>query len=98
MIQCTQNNSCQRKDNLHRLSTRIANQYDIVCVETLDMQAMANKGFGNGKATLDNGYGMFLMTLEYKQADRGHHGKTVLRSVIITVVVEARSHDFYKSR
>jgi putative transposase len=35
------------------------------------MKAMANKGFGNGKATLDNGYGMFLRMLEYKLAERG---------------------------
>ena len=31
---------------------------------------MSNKGFGNGKATLDNGYGMFLSMLEYKLSDR----------------------------
>ena len=60
----------QRKDNLHKLSTEIANQYDVVCVEDLNMRAMANKGFGNGKATLDNGYGMFLSMLEYKLSDR----------------------------
>jgi putative transposase len=63
----------QRLDNLHKKSTEIANQYDIVCVETLNMRAMANKGFGNGKATLDNGYGMFLSMLEYKLADRGKY-------------------------
>ena len=33
---------------------------------------MANSGFGNGKATLDNGYGMFLNMLSYKQSDKGH--------------------------
>ena len=34
---------------------------------------MSNKGFGNGKATMDNGYGMFLNMLEYKLADRGKY-------------------------
>jgi putative transposase len=63
----------QRLDNLHKKSTEIANQYDVVCVESLNMRAMANKGFGNGKATLDNGYGMFLNMLEYKLADRGKY-------------------------
>lgn len=63
----------QRLDNLHKISTEIANQYDIVCVETLNMKTMSNKGFGNGKATLDNGYGMFLGFLEYKLANRGKH-------------------------
>ena len=63
----------QRADNLHKISTEIANQYDVVCVETLNMQAMSNKGLGNGKATLDNGYGMFLEMLQYKLAERGKH-------------------------
>ena len=63
----------QRMDNLHKLSTEIANQYDVVCVESLNMRSIANRGFGNGKATYDNGYGMFLCMLEYKLADRGKY-------------------------
>ena len=63
----------QRLDNLHNISNEIANQYDVVCVESLNMRAMSNKGFGNGKATMDNGYGMFLNMLEYKLADRGKY-------------------------
>lgn len=63
----------QRLDNLHKISTEIANRYDVVCVESLNMRSMANKGFGNGKATLDNGYGMFLSMLEYKLADRNKY-------------------------
>ena len=60
----------QRLDNLHKLSTEIANQYDIVCVESLNLRAMSNKGFGNGRSTLDNGYGMFLSLLDYKLSER----------------------------
>ena len=63
----------QRLDNLHKISTEIANQYDVICVESLNMRAMSNKGFGNGKATLDNGYGMFLSMLEYKLSDRNKY-------------------------
>ena len=63
----------QRKDSLQKKSTEIANRYDIVCVESLHMRGMANKGFGNGKATLDNGYGMFLSMLEYKLAEQGKY-------------------------
>lgn len=37
------------------------------------MKSLSNKGFGNGKATLDNGYGMFLNMLDYKLEDRGKH-------------------------
>lgn len=61
----------QRKDFLHKRSTAIVKQYDAVCVEDLNMKAMANIGFGNGKAIMDNGYGMFLVMLEYKLRDRG---------------------------
>lgn len=63
----------QRMDNLHKLSTEIANQYDVICVESLNMKDMSAKGFGNGKATMDNGYGMFLNMLEYKLFERGKH-------------------------
>ena len=63
----------QRLDSLHKQSTEIANQMDVVCVESLNLRSMSNKGFGNGKATLDNGYGMFLNMLEYKLAERGKY-------------------------
>ena len=45
------------------------------------MRAMANRGFGNGKSTLDNGYGMFLNMLEYKLQDRG---KCFIRPILVT--------------
>jgi len=61
----------QRKDYLHKKSIEIANQYGFVCVEDLNMKAISNKRFGNGKATLDNGYGMFLVFLAYKLKERG---------------------------
>lgn len=63
----------QRLDSLHKKSTEIANQYDIICVEDLNIKAIGNKRFGNGKATYDNGYGMFLNMLAYKLQDRGKH-------------------------
>ena len=37
------------------------------------MKLISNKGFGNGKATLDNGYGMFLNMLKYKLNDMGKY-------------------------
>lgn len=63
----------QRLDHLHKKSAEIANQYDVVCVESLNMRSMAGKSFGNGKATMDNGYGMFLSMLEYKLSDRNKY-------------------------
>ncbi|MDD3417560.1 MAG: RNA-guided endonuclease TnpB family protein [Lachnospiraceae bacterium] len=64
--------SNQRKDFLHKLSTEITNRYSLICVETLNMKSMSNSGFKNGKSTLDNGYGMFLQMVDYKQKDKGH--------------------------
>lgn len=61
----------QRLDNLHQISAMLAKQYDIVCVEDLNMKSLSNKGFGNGKSTMDNGYGMFLVMLEYKLKRKG---------------------------
>ena len=61
----------QRLDYLHKLSKELADDYDAVAIEDLDMRAMSNKGFGNGKATLDNGYGMFTTMLDYKLRNQG---------------------------
>ena len=61
----------QRKDFLHKQSTAIAKRYSLVCVEDLDMCALSNRGFGSGRAVMDNGYGMFLDMLDYKLRDRG---------------------------
>lgn len=62
----------QRKDYLHKKSTEIANQYDLVAVEDLNLNAISQT-LWLGKSTLDNGYGMFLYMLEYKLAERGKH-------------------------
>ena len=61
----------QRKDNLHKKSAAITKQYDVVCAETLNMRNISNRKFRNGKATMDNGYGMFLNMLEYKLERKG---------------------------
>lgn len=61
----------QRKDFLQKLSTQLAEEYDAICIEDLNMKAMSNKGFGNGKATLDNAWGKFTVMLDYKLAERG---------------------------
>ncbi|WP_243343845.1 transposase [Anaerococcus sp. AGMB09787] len=63
----------KRLDYLRKLSTKIVNLYDVVCIENLNIKALSNKGFGNGKATLDNGYGMFTTMLEYKLNERGKY-------------------------
>ena len=57
--------SNQRKDLLHKLSTAITKQYDVICVEDIDMRAMS-QCLHLGKSTLDNGFGMFRDMLIYK--------------------------------
>lgn len=61
----------QRKDFLHKKSAEITNLYDLVSVETLNMQAMS-RTLKLGKATHDNGFGMFCAMLAYKQQRKGH--------------------------
>lgn len=61
----------QRKDFLHKKSTQIANEYDAVCIENLNLKNIANCGYRIGKATADNGFGMFTTMLDYKLQGRG---------------------------
>lgn len=61
----------ERKDFLHKLSTKLSKDYDIICIEDLNMMSLSNKGFGNGKATLDNAWGMFTVMLDYKLQEQG---------------------------
>lgn len=53
----------QRLDSLHKKSTEIANQYDIVCVEDLDMKAIGNKGLAMEKRPLTTVMECFLICL-----------------------------------
>jgi len=55
----------QRKDFLHKLSNQIANGYDGVCIEDLNMKAMS-QCLNLGKSVSDNGWGMFTTFLGYK--------------------------------
>jgi len=58
-----------RKDYLHKLSTEIANKYDYVIIETLDMVEMS-KSHNLAKATLDNCFSTFVSQLDYKMKER----------------------------
>ena len=60
----------QRKDYIHKQSRQIANAYDLVCVEDLNMQGMS-QALNFGKSVSDNAWGMFLRFLDYKLAERG---------------------------
>ncbi|MCX5774012.1 MAG: transposase [Fusobacteria bacterium] len=59
-----------RKDYLHKLSKNLANIYDMVGVEDLNMQGMS-KALKFGKKVHDNAWGMFLTFLNYKLLEQG---------------------------
>lgn len=60
----------QRKDFLHKQSRQITNVYDCVCIENLDMKAMA-QSLHFGKSVSDNGWGKFVSFLQYKLKETG---------------------------
>lgn len=60
----------RRKDFLYKLSSQMANGYDAVCIEDLNMKAMG-QCLNFGKSVADNGWGMFMAFLGYKLADKG---------------------------
>lgn len=59
-----------RLDFLHKLSIELANRYDIICIEDLNL-ADLKRTFKLGKSTSDNGFGVFRQLLNYKLNDRG---------------------------
>ena len=59
-----------RKDFLHKHSRKIANSYDLVCIENLNMQAM-QKALNFAKSVSDNAWGMFCSFLDYKLKEQG---------------------------
>ena len=64
----------QRRDYLQKRSTALADEYDLIGTEDLSLKGMSSsKGLGLGKATNDNGFGMFVQMLAYKMADRNKH-------------------------
>ena len=59
-----------RKDFLHKLSRKLANAYDCICIEDLNMKAMS-QALNFGKSVCDNGWGMFTTFLKYKLEEMG---------------------------
>jgi putative transposase len=56
--------SWQRKDWLHKLSREVANKYEFVVVEDINLTAMAQ--MHHGKVVGDQGFGAFRQMLSYK--------------------------------
>ena len=60
----------QRKDWIHKKSKELADKWDYICVEDINLRGMSG-GLRLGKSTNDNGFGMFRTILAYKMEDRG---------------------------
>ena len=60
----------QRKDYLHKLSRDLADRYDAIAVEDIDMQAMS-RSLHFGKSVADNSFGAFRTMLAYKLEEQG---------------------------
>jgi len=67
--------SNQRRDYLHKISDEITNQYDIICVETLNVKGMIRNKYLS-KSIADVAWSEFIRQLEYKTKYRG---KTLLK-------------------
>ncbi|SFS32743.1 putative transposase [Succinivibrio dextrinosolvens] len=61
-----------RKDFLQKKSRQIANVYDCVCIENLDMKGMS-QSLNFGKSVHDNAFGRFTELLSYKLEEQGKY-------------------------
>lgn len=62
-----------RMDFLRKAANRISESYDCVCVEDLDLHAIAQT-LRLGKSTMDNGFGMLCAMLDRKLVEQGKPG------------------------
>ena len=60
----------QRTDYLHKKSYHLAKEYDVVCIEALDMRTMSRL-LRFGKSVSDNSFGRLREMLSYKLYYRG---------------------------
>ncbi|QZT34806.1 transposase [Caldalkalibacillus thermarum TA2.A1] len=60
----------QRQDFLHQASRQLANRYDAVVIEDLNMKGMS-QALHFGQSVHDNGWGLFTTFLQYKLAEQG---------------------------
>lgn len=66
----------QRFDWLHKKARDLINSYDCIFVEDLNLKSLT-KGLRLGKATTDNGFGMFRSMLEHKANDCGKYFRKI---------------------
>lgn len=62
----------QRADFLHKKSANLANRYDLIFIEDLDLTKMSQKR-NFGKSVHDVSWGIFLELLNYKMKEKGKY-------------------------
>ena len=65
--------NCQRDDFLHKLSRTYINNFDIICVEDLDVKGLKEKGHNSGmhRSIHDASWSKFIFMLSYKAQSAG---------------------------
>lgn len=63
----------QRSDFLHKLSRTYVNEYDIICVENLDVKGLKEKGYNRSRHRIihDASWSKFMFMLSYKAQSAG---------------------------
>lgn len=61
----------QKRDYLNKKSYRLAEKYDAVCVESLELQKMESHSPAAAKHIHNDAYAAFLIMLDYKLKERG---------------------------
>ena len=74
-----------RQDFLHKLSTNLANCYDYIFVEDINLQGMS-QCLRLGKSTMDNSFGQFRTLLEYKMFEKGKIFQKIGRFTPTTII------------
>jgi putative transposase len=68
----------QRNDFIHKLSTTLVREFDLICIEDLNIKGMTEDNYRNlNKSILDSGWSQFVSNIVYKAENAGKHCQKV---------------------